>query len=983
MKSPLLMIKTPLLLVSVVLFSPFAFAQTNPVPVRVTQAVDMRNIVTLRGNVHPLARPEFDQGIAPDDLPTERILLVLQRGADQEAALRQLLDDQQSKSSPRFHQWLTPEQFGRQFGPTDSDIQAVTDWLTDQGFQVNHVAKGRTVIEFSGTAGMVRQVLGAEIHKFRVNGEDYWANSNDPQIPAALAPVVAGFASLNNFPLHPASQIVGPFSRSLVTGEVKPLFTVNYNGTFYDLGPTDFATIYNVLPLWNAGIDGTGQTIAIISDSNINIQDVRDFRNIFGLPARDPQIIVNGTDPGITSNEGEADLDTEWSGAVAKGATIDLVVSQDTSTTAGTTLSTEYIIDNNLAPIMSSSYGACEQFLGSGPSALIYNIREQGAAEGITILQSAGDTGSARCDQGLGEIAAEFGLTVNGWASTPFNVAVGGTDFNDVGNWSQYWNSTNSSTSLSSALSYIPESTWNGSCAASGQPSSCANATSTTGGVNKRVGGGGPSTCGIWNANGSCSGYPKPAWQTGTGVPNDGVRDVPDISLFASAGANDSAYVVCRADEIPVGESSCKLGTNWYFVASGGTSAGAPSFAGIMAMVNQKTGERQGIANYVLYPLAAQPGASCTSNAAAVSNANCIFYDVVVGNNSVACVAGSPACSNQTTSGYGILVSPVDNVTPAWTTTAGYDLATGLGSVNAANLVNNWASVGLSDFSLAANPASISIPAPGQTGAATITLTPVNGFVGLVSLSVASGCPTGATCTVSSPVNLTSPATATSTLTVTTTGSSSVPPVGRIRIPPGLHLPVGRLWLLAGSLALAVLLGLCAMRRRPAALLFATTLVVAGVWGACGGGSGGGVGPGPILGTSVSLSPTSLTFSSQQTGTTSAAQSVTLTNTGAATLTITNLSLTGTNPGDFAQTNTCGSSVAVGANCSISVKFTPTAAGARNASVSINDNTSTSPQTVTLSGTGTAPTPPGVYPVVVNAVSGTAAQSLTVNVTVE
>jgi subtilase family serine protease len=205
---------------------------------------------------------------------------------------------------------------------------------------------------------------------------------------------------------------------------------------------------------------------------------------------------------------------------------------------------------------------------------------------------------------------------------------------------------------LSSALSYIPETTWNGSCAASGQPSSCANATSTTGGVNKTVGGGGPSTCGIWNANGTCQGYPKPAWQTGPGVPNDGVRDVPDISLFASVGQNGSAYAVCRADEIPVGEPSCQSGTNWYFVASGGTSAGAPSFAGIMAMVNQKTGERQGNANYVLYPLAAQPGASCTSNAAAVSNPNCIFYDIVVGNNSVACVAGSPACSNQSSSGY-------------------------------------------------------------------------------------------------------------------------------------------------------------------------------------------------------------------------------------------------------------------------------------------------------------------------------------------
>src|SRR5208282_2659445 len=270
MKSPSLMIKTPLLLISVVLFSPDVFAQANPVPARVTQAVDMRNLVTLRGNVHPLARLEFDQGVAPDDLPMERMLLVLQRGPEQEAALRQLLDDQQVKSSPRFHQWLTPEQFGQQFGPADSDVQAVTDWLASQGFLVTKVAAGRTVIEFSGTAGLVRQVLGTEIHKFTVNGKEQWANANDPQIPAALAPVVAGFASLNNFPRQ-SKPVVNAYSHSQATGETHALFTVSGNGTnYYAVAPWDFVTIYNVLPLWNANIDGRGQTIAVVSDSNIH-----------------------------------------------------------------------------------------------------------------------------------------------------------------------------------------------------------------------------------------------------------------------------------------------------------------------------------------------------------------------------------------------------------------------------------------------------------------------------------------------------------------------------------------------------------------------------------------------------------------------------------------------------------------------------------------------------------------------------------------
>jgi hypothetical protein len=974
MTSNLFKLRTGILLVSIFLPSLSVLAQTPAVRARVIERVDMQKLATLRGNVHPLARQEFDQGVAPDDLPMQRMLLVLQRAPEQETSLRQLLDDQQVKSSPRFHQWLTPEQFGQQFGPADSDVQAVTVWLASQGFQVTKVAAGRTVIEFSGTAGLVRQVLGTEIHRFRVNGEDSWANTHDPQIPAALAPVVAGFASLNNFPLQPTSRV---FLRSHATGDLTT------GSGHYDLGPTDFATIYNVLPLWSAGIDGTGQTIAIVSGTNINIQDVRDFRSIFALPARDPQIIVNGPDPGITSSESEADLDVQWSGAVAKGATIDLVVSQGTAATSGVDLSIEYVIDNDLAPVMSSSYGACEQSLGAAGNAFTYSIREQGAAEGITMFQSSGDAGSARCDQKLGEIGATQGLAINGFGSTPFTVTVGGTDFNDVGNWSQYWNSTNSSTSMSSARSYIPETTWNRSCAAAGQLSSCANAASDTAGSDTVAGGGGPSNCGIWSGA-NCAGYPKPAWQAGPGVPNDGVRDIPDVSLFSSGGQNgsDSAYAICKADSLAAGESSCKLGTNWYFVAISGTSAAAPSFAGIMAMLNQKTGERQGNANYVLYPLAAQPGASCTSNAAAVSNSNCIFYDVVVGNNSVACVAGSPNCSNQSSSGYGILVSPADNITPAWTTTPGYDLATGLGSVNAANLVNNWESVSPSEFGLAANPSSINIPAPGQSGTATITLAPVNGFVGLVSLSVASGCPPGGTCTVSSPVTVGGTATATATLTVTTTGSSSISPLGRIRVPPDFRLPLGLIWVLAGALALAMLLGSSAIRRRPVALLLATTLLVVGVWVACGGGSGGGGTPAPTPQPAVSLSPASLIFGAEITGTSSAAQSVTLTNTGNAALSITSVGLTGANSGDFSQTNTC-SSVTAGANCSISVTFTPTAAGSRNASVSITDNATGSPQTVNLSGTGTAPTPAGTYPIVVNAVSGAASHSLTVNVTVQ
>jgi hypothetical protein len=702
-------------LVFLLLPSAVGFAQTNVAPAglssqagapqagvvraRVTQAVDLRDLVTLRGNVHPLARAEYDQGIAPDDLPLERMLLVLQRGADQEAALRQLLEDQQIKTNSQFHQWLTPEDLGRQFGPADADIQAVNDWLATQGFEVNRVAAGRTVIEFSGTAGLVRQALGTEIHKFTVNGEDHWANVSDPQIPAALVPVVAGFASLNNFPRKAFNHSLGTFSRSKLTGEVQPLFTYPVstcrNGGvgpcyFFAVGPADFATIYNVAPLWSAGTDGTGQTIAVVGESNINPRDVADFRAMFGLPANPPNIILNGPDPGINGDEREADLDVEWSGAVAKGATIDFV-SESTETTAGIDLSALYIVDNNLAPIMSESYGACEAELGAAGNQFHSSLWEQAAAQGITVLMAAGDTGSAGCDD-YADLEAKYGLGVSGLASTPFNVAVGGTDFNDPTDPYTYWSNANISPSQSSAISYIPESTWNDSCAASGSLTACSPPPSSTylnHGLYLLAGGGGPSSCinptGTF-PNVTCSGnYSKPSWQSGLG---DSARDIPDLSLFAGDGLNFSFYVVCQMDANSEGSAySCDLNSPYTdFQGGSGTSASVQAFAGIMALVTQKYG-RQGIANYVFYSMAAKSGASCNSSTAPVSNSNCVFYDITVGNNSVICQGGSPNCSSSTSGQYGIMVS---GGSPAYAATTGFDLATGLGSVNAANLVNNW-----------------------------------------------------------------------------------------------------------------------------------------------------------------------------------------------------------------------------------------------------------------------------------------------------
>jgi hypothetical protein len=654
---------------------------------RITQAIDEKNLVVLRGNTHPLARAEYDRGLVSDAQPLNRMLLLLQRGPDQETALQQFLDDQQNTFSPSFHRWLTPEQFGVQYGPADADIQTVIDWLLSQGFTQIKVGRGHTVIEFSGNVAQVRNAFRTEIHRYMVNSEAHMANATDPQIPAALAPVLAGVVSLNNFPVKSHVHRLGAFQKSTKTGEVKPLFTFPgcQSGNCYAVGPPDFAIIYNTLPLLNGTpkTDGTGQAIAVVGESNINVQDIADFRTIFGLPQNftNQNVILNGPDPGINGSETEADLDVQWAGAVAPGATIDFVTSAPTETTSGVHLSALYAIDNNLAGIMSESFGSCEQGLGSTGNQFYNSLWEQAAAQGITVILSAGDGGAAGCDDFNTQQTATHGLAVSGLASTPFNVAVGGTDFDQAGRQSQFWNTTPTTTTPpvpASALKYIPEVPWNDSCGQLGI-NGCGS-TAPQGSLNIAAGSGGVSTI-----------YVKPSWQSGAGVPNDNRRDLPDVSLFASNGFNGSFYIICQRDVTVT--PSCNLTNSGYsFQGAGGTSASAPAFAGIMALVNQKMGARQGNANYVLYALAKKPGVSCNSNGTTPPAATCTFNDVTKGNNAVPCAGGTPNCSSSVTGANGVLIETTSGTTqtPAYPSTAGYDLATGLGSVNAQNLVNNW-----------------------------------------------------------------------------------------------------------------------------------------------------------------------------------------------------------------------------------------------------------------------------------------------------
>jgi hypothetical protein len=637
-----------LLFFSLFLLPMLTFGQTVPKRSLITQSIDEANLTLLKGNTYPLARAEFDRGVAPLSLPMERMLLVLKRSPEQEAALGMLLDEQQDKSSPNFHKWLTPEQFGQQFGPSDEDIQTVTGWLQSHGFQVAKVAKGRTVIEFSGTAERVQEAFRTTIHKYVVDGAEHWANASDPQIPTALTPVVSGVASLHNFVKKPHVII----SDQHGTGRFRPGSTpqIDLNGGVHAVGPADYATIYNINPLYTAGITGASANIAVVGRSNINVSDVQNFRSLFGLSANfgAQSIILNGPDPGNLggNEEVEAVLDVSWSGAVARDAIVIFVVSQSTETTDGVDLSEIFIIDNNLAGVMTESFGSCEQDATATFANAEEALAQQAAAQGITFMASSGDSGAV-CSHTSTET---IGTAIP--ASLPFVTAVGGTMFNENGNNSAYWNTTNSAGTLESALHYIPEDVWNEI-----SPGPLAS-------------GGGASTL-----------FSQPVWQTGVqGVPNDGRRHVPDVSLN-SAVFHDPAALCVQDTQQLIGVPSCvpdaQGGFGVLFV--GGTSAASPSFAGIMALVNQKTQSRQGEAGYVLYQLAAAEQnnptfAQCNASAlpSGPSSTNCVFNDVTVGNNVITGEVGS---------------------TTDFQAGTGYDLATGLGSVNAANLIQAWGGI--------------------------------------------------------------------------------------------------------------------------------------------------------------------------------------------------------------------------------------------------------------------------------------------------
>jgi Pro-kumamolisin, activation domain/Bacterial Ig-like domain (group 3) len=628
--------------------------------------------VRLEHTTHPLAVAANDAGRVEAGKTLQRMVLVLAPTSDQAEQLRQFLDEQQNRSSKNYHQWLTPQEFAARFSPADSSVETVRNWLQQNGFTVGRVAAGKRWIEFNGTAQQVETALHTELHYYKYAGKNYLANANDVSLPASLAALSRGIVSLNNFPRRPPRQVIRGTASRNARGQYVPLLpnlTATGQSNTYYLAPGDFAAIYNTKPLLNGGTDGSGVSIAVTAQSDIELTDVQTFRQIFQLKTNDPNIFFSGPDPGFASatDSQEAMLDTEWAGAVAPGATINLVIAGSTDTTNGVDLAAAYAIDNEIAPILTYTYGSCEAALGTSGNAFYNALWQQAAAEGITVLVAAGDNGTAGCDNATEGTPATQGQAINGAASTPYNVAVGGTQLQDEGNAANYWNAGNAS-DFSSAIGYIPEEAWNESCDP-GQPSTPTNCVFGNGNFTLLAGAGGASTV-----------YSKPTWQSGPGVPADGARDVPDVA-FASASDHDD-IVYCNS----LGGTPCQItgGNVVGLTLIGGTSASTPAMAGILALLEQKEGPYLGQINYTLYQLAKTNSCNSSAQTNPTAQTSCIFHDVTAGSNSVPCAGGTPGCSSTQGGTNGILTGQA--------ATNGFDMATGLGSVNASNLVNAWSS---------------------------------------------------------------------------------------------------------------------------------------------------------------------------------------------------------------------------------------------------------------------------------------------------
>jgi subtilase family serine protease len=615
------------------------FGQTRPQN-RIRQ-VNPNVTMVLRGTINPRAKPTFDTGPADPANRLTGMTIHFRLSAAQQAALDNLVQQQQTPGSSLYHQWITPAQYAQRFGLSDSDLEKVETWLEQQGFSIDGVANSRNAITFSGTIGQVESAFQTSIHHYNIHGVTHRSNAGPLSIPTAFSGVVLSVRNISNFRPH-------PLHRFRPREQTTPQYTFNSGSTHsHFLAPADFATIYNVNPLYGAGYTGDGQTIVVTGQSAIVTSDITNFQKAAGLPQKAPKLVLvpntgSSTVDDSTGDEDESDLDIEWSGAIAKGADIVFVyVGEGPNHEKNYSVfdSIKYAVDNNLAPIITTSYGTCEQNFPSADVQTLQGIFEQANAQGQTIIAAGGDSGATDCESSSSTNSdqATHGLAVDLPASSPYVTGIGGTEFAaDVSSPGSYWNSSNGAGG-SSAIRYIPEKVWND--------------TSTTLGI--QAGGGGASAL-----------FSKPSWQTGTGVPNDGKRDVPDISLNASP--NHDGYLVCASGADSTSCSNGFLNKSGVPNVAGGTSFGAPIFSGILAILEQKLQSKGlGNVNPNIYSLAA-------------SSYSTAFHDTTSGNNQIPCKIGSTDCSK----------SPI-----GYSATAGYDLASGWGSINAANFVNGLGAV--------------------------------------------------------------------------------------------------------------------------------------------------------------------------------------------------------------------------------------------------------------------------------------------------
>ena len=632
-------------------FTPYARAQKalTPVPSRVLDSIDETQLVTLKNNVHPLARRQFDRGSAPGSPPTGRITLVLRRSDAQQQALDQFLSDLQNPAAPAYHKWLTPAQYAAAYGISESDLVRVQTWLQTNGFKIEKVPAALNVIEFSGTFDQVQSAFHTSVHTFVVNGETHFANVSDPQIPSALSRVVAGVGPLNDFRAK-ASLARGPEGRfDPSTGRILPQLTLSADNVPYlFVDPADAATIYDtpnaiLNPAYSGtSYDGTGVSLGIVGVSDLTSGDVANYRMAFLGEASGsvnlPTVVVDGNDPGLNGAGTEALVDTEIAGGIAPKAKIYFYTSADTDISSGLLNAMFRALDDNVVSILSMSFSSCEAALGTSGNLTMLEAAEQAAAQGISFTVSAGDNGSAGCDNFDTESQATQGFAVNGFASTPYTIAVGGTDFDILStSFASYVNDATGGAPpyYGTAFGYIPEKPWN--------DSTSVNTLYSTNVANENSNGVGNIVAG---SGGVSSVYAKPAFQSSL-TPNDGFRDLPDVSLLAGNGMYQAAWVIC-SDNVTDGTTSeiytdCQT-TNGQFTSStvfggvGGTSASTPAFAGMLALVAQAHGSasdnyRLGQVDTVLYQLAQ-------------SKYSIVFHDVTAGNNSVACVSGSPDCGS-------------------------------------------------------------------------------------------------------------------------------------------------------------------------------------------------------------------------------------------------------------------------------------------------------------------------------------------------